>query len=92
MGRKNFKPEQIIKILRGIESLLAEGKNLRDCCRTFQISDNTFYRWKKEYGGMQVDQAKRLKQLEKENLQLKKIVADQQLEIAVHKEISKGNF
>ncbi len=92
MGRKNYKPEQIIKVLRGIESLMAEGKNLKESCRKFEISDNTFYRWKKEFGSMQVDQVKRLKELEKENLRLKKIVAEQQLEIAVHKEISKGNF
>ena len=92
MPRKHYKPEQIISILRQIEVEQANGKTMSEACRNAEITDNTFYRWKKQYGGMKIDDAKRLKDLEKENNQLKKLVADQALDIQILKEVSKGKF
>jgi len=83
MPRKKFSAEQIIKILRKVEVLLANGKTAQEAVRQVNISEQTYYRWKKEYGGMRTDQAKKLKTLEKENLRLKRIVADKELDIQI---------
>ena len=92
MGRRHFKPEQIIHMLREAEIKLAGGKTVGEVCRQLGISEQSYYRWRKEYGGMDVSQARRLKDLEKENQQLKKLVADQALDIQILKEVQKGNF
>ena len=92
MGRKHFKPEQIIKKLREAEVLFGTGESVEQVCRKLGISDVTYYRWRKEYSGMKVDQAKRLKTLEQENSRLKKLVADLSLDNSILKETAKGNF
>ena len=92
MGRKHFKPEQIIKKLREAEVLFSQGELVEQVCRKLGISDVTYYRWRKEYSGMKVEQAKRLKQLEQENSRLKKLVADLSLDNSILKEVTKGNF
>ncbi len=90
--KKGFTPEQIIKKLREAEVLLSKGEKAEQVIRKLGVSDVTYYRWRKEYGGMQVDQAKRMKDLEKENARLKQLVADLSLDNAILKEVSKGNF
>jgi transposase-like protein len=90
--KKGFTPEQIIKKLREAEVLLSRGDKVEQVIRKLGVSDVTYYRWRKEYGGMQIEQAKRLKELERENVQLKKLVADLSLDNAILKEVSKGNF
>jgi putative transposase len=92
MGRKRYAPEQIIAKLREAEVLLNQGSNVAEAVRQLGITEQTYYRWRKEYGGMRVDQAKRLKELEKENSRLKKLVADLSLDNAILKEVSRGNF
>jgi transposase-like protein len=92
MGRKIFTPEQIIGKLREAEVLLSKGLSIERASRELGITEQTYYRWRKEYGGMKVEQAKRLKELEEENAQLKKLVADLSLDNAILKEVSKGNF
>ena len=92
MARKVFKPEQIIKKLREAEVLLGKGETVAQAARKLEITEQTYYRWRKEYGGMQVAQAKRLKDLEKENARLKKLVADLSLDKAILKEAARGNF
>lgn len=92
MPRKVFTPEQIVAALRQIEIAIAQGKSTPIACREAGISDVSYYRWRKEYGGLQLDQAKRMKDLEKENARLKKIVADLSLEKAMLKEVASGNF
>ena len=92
MGRKNYTAEQIIKHLREAEILLGKGETISQACKKLGVSEQTYYRWRREYGGMQVEQAKRLKDLEKENSRLKKLVADLSLDNAILKEVSKGNF
>ena len=92
MPRKTFTPEQIIAKLRQIEALIAQGKAVGIACKDAGISEQTYYRWCKEYGGLRLDQARRLKDLEKENQRLKKLVADLSLDKAMLEEVSKGNF
>jgi len=92
MSRKYYRPEQIILKLREAEIQLGKGLRTGQVCRNLGISQNTFYRWRKEYGGMQPDQARKLKELEQENLRLKKLVADLSLDNAILKETSRGNF
>ena len=92
MGRKIYTPEQIIGKLRGAEVLLSKGLPVEKVSRELGVTEQTYYRWRKEYGGMKVEQAKRLKELEKENAQLKKLVADLSLDNAILKEVSRGNF
>ncbi len=92
MGRKRHTAEQIIAKLREAELALAKGQALVDVVRKLEIAEQTYYRWRKEYGGLRVDQAKRLKELEKENARLKKLVADQALDNAILKEVASGNF
>ena len=91
MPRKRFTAEQIITKLREAEVLLSRGQAIVEVCRQLDISENTYYRWRKEYGGLDVDQARRLKQLEKENARLKKLVADQALDISILEEAARGN-
>ena len=90
--RKKFTPEQIIGKLREAEVLMGKGASLADVCKKIGVTDVTFYRWRKLYGGMKVSEAKRLKEVEKENVQLRKLVADLSLDNAILKEVSRGNF
>jgi transposase-like protein len=92
MPRKQYAAEQIIDMLRQAEVELAQGATIPIVCRKLGITDQTYYRWRKEYGGLRVDQAKRLRELEKENSRLKRIVADQALDLAILKEAVSGNF
>jgi cell shape-determining protein MreC len=92
MAIKHHKPEQIIAKLRQIEVCTAQGKSLAVACKEAAISEQSYYRWKKEYGGLKLDQAKKLKELERENARLKKIVADLSLEKAMLKEVASGNW
>jgi transposase-like protein len=92
MARKRFSPEQIITMLREAEVLLNQSNPVAEVCRKLGVSEQTYYRWRKEYGGMRVDQAKRLKELEQENVRLKKLVADLSLDNAILKEVNRGNF
>lgn len=92
MKRKRFAIEQIISKLRQAEIMFSEGKNVEEVSKKLEITAQTYYRWRKEYGTLQMDQAKRLKELEKENTRLKRVVADQALDISILKEVSKGNF
>ena len=92
MGRNTYKPEQIIAKLREAEVLLSKGQTVLEIIRHMGITEQTYYRWRKAYGGMQVNQALKLKALEKENAQLKKLVTDLSLDNAILKETSRGNF
>jgi len=92
MGRKSFTAEQIIGMLREAEVLQSQGITIGEISRKLGITQQTYYRWRKEYGGMRIDQAKRLKELEKENVRLKKIVADLSLDNDILKEAARGNF
>jgi len=92
MSRRRHTPEQIIGKLREAEVELAQGARVPQACKKIGVAEQTYYRWRAEYGGMRVDQAKRLKQLEKENSQLKQLVAEQALDIAILKEAAAGNY
>lgn len=92
MPRKRFSPEQIISKLREAEVLLSQGKTTAEVCRALNVSEQTYYRWRKEYGGMGTEQAHRLKELEKENARLKKLVADLSLDKAILQETLRGNL
>ena len=91
MPRKSHTTEQIIGKLREAEVLLGQGQTVGELCRSLNISEQTYYRWRKEYGGLRTDQARRLKELEKENTQLKKLVADLSLDNAILREAVRGN-
>ena len=92
MARKRYTAEQIIKKLREAEVLQAQGQTVEQVVRQLGVTDQTYYRWRKEYGGLKVDQAKRLKELEKENTRLKKLVAEQALDMAILKEAADPNW
>ena len=92
MKRARHTPEQIIRKLREAERLLGEGKTIPEAARQLEISEQTFHRWRNQYGGMKAADAKRLKELERENQRLKAIVADQALENRALKEVSRGNW
>ncbi len=92
MPRKRRTPEQIIRKLREAEVELSKGQTTVDVVRKLGITEQTDYRWRKEYGGLRMDQAKRLKELERENSRLKKLLAEQALDNAILKEVSSGNF
>jgi putative transposase len=92
MVTKAFKPEQIINKLREAEILLSQGSTVGEASRKLGVTEQTYYRWRKAYGGMRVEQAKRLQQLEKENSRLKRLVADVSLDNAILKEAARGNF
>jgi putative transposase len=87
-----YKPEQIVNLLRQIEVAIANGKTTPQACKEAQITAQTYYRWRKEYGGLKLDQAKRLKELEKENAKLKRLVAELSLEKQILKDVAEGNF
>jgi len=91
MPRKSFPIEQIIGKLREAEVLLSQGQSVGDICRSFNISEQTYYRWQKEYGGIRTDQVRRLKELEKENIRLKKLVANLSLDNSILRETVRGN-
>ena len=92
MKQRRHTPEQVIRKLREGDRLLAEGKSIAEVCKALGVSEPTYHRWRNQYGGMKADDAKRLKELERENAQLKRIVADQALQAQALKEIAKGNF
>lgn len=92
MKRRRHTPEQIIRKLREAERILGEGKTVAEAAKALEVSEQTFHRWRKQYGGMKADDVKRLKGLEKENRELKQIVADKELEVRAYKEIPAGNF
>ena len=92
MPRKHYTPEQIINSLREAEVLLSQGNTKVQAARHLGITEQTYYRWRKEYGGMRINQAKRLKELEKENARLKELVADQVLDLAILKDVAEGNL
>jgi transposase-like protein len=92
MKRRRHTPEQVIRKLREAERLLGEGKRIPEAAKAIEISEQTYHRWRNQYGGMKADDAKRLKELERENQRLKAIVADQALENRALKEISRGNW
>ena len=92
MPCKRFKAEEIVNKLRQADVELARGNTVAAVCKLLGITDATYFRWRKEYGGMKVDQAKRLKALEQENARLKRLLADAELDKAILKEAAKGNF
>ena len=92
MSGKRFSPEEIISKLREAEVYLAEGVTVGEVIRRLGVTKITYYRWRKEYGGMKVEQAKRLKDLEKENARLKRLLADAELDKAILREAAEGNF
>ena len=92
MARRRHSPKQIIRKLREAEVLLGKGETVAMVARQLEITEQTYYRWRREYGGLKVDQAKRMKELERENARLKRIVASQALDMAILREASEGNF
>jgi transposase-like protein len=92
MVRKGYTAEQIINKLREVELLISQGSTIGIASKKIGVTEQTYYRWRKEYGGMRVEQAKRLKELEKENTRLKRLVADLSLDNAILKEVTRGNF
>jgi putative transposase len=92
MKRRRHTPEQIIRKLREAERMLGEGRTIPEAAKELGISEQTYHRWRNQYGGMKADEVKRLKELERENATLKRIVADKELEVVALKEIAKGNW
>jgi putative transposase len=92
MRKKGFTPEQIVSLLRQIEVAVAHGKTVPLACKDAGISEQSYYRWRKEYGGLGVEKAKRLKELERENARLRRLVADLALEKQILKDIAQGNL
>lgn len=92
MKRRRHTPEQIIRKLREAERMTAEGKTIPEIAKALEVSENTYHRWRNQYGGMKADDVRELKELRRENANLKQIVADQALEVRGLKEIAKGNF
>ena len=92
MKRRHHTPEQIVRKLREADRMLGEGTALVEVCKHLEVTEQTYYRWRNQYGGMKADDAKRLKEQEKENARLKRIVADQALDIDMLKELNRGNF
>ena len=92
MKRRRHTPEQVIRKLREAERLIGEGKTIPEAAKELGISEQTYHRWRNQYGGMKADDAKRLKEPERENAMLKRIVADKELEVVALKEVAKGNW
>lgn len=92
MPNKRYTPEEIIKLLRLMEIQIGQGKTTAQACKSLGFSEQTYYRWRKEYGSLSVDQAKRLKEMEKENARLRKLVADLSLDKAILKEVAEGKY
>jgi len=91
-GGKRHSAEQVVRKLRDAEALLSSGKSIGEACQSLEVSEQTFHRWRKKYGGMKAEEAKRLEDLDQENGRLKKLVADLSLEVQMLKEIARGNF
>lgn len=92
MPSKRHTAEQIVRKLREAEVELARGSTVKEACRKLSITEHTYYRWRREYGGLKLNQARKLKQLEKENARLKKLVAEKELDLSILKEVAEGNF
>jgi transposase-like protein len=92
MGKKRHTTEEIVIKLREVDVLQSKGQSLAEACRQIAVSEQTYYNWRKEYGGLKLDQAKRFKQLEQENVLLKKVIADLSIDNAILKEAARGNF
>jgi putative transposase len=92
MARRRHTPEQVVRKLREADRLLSEGKNVEEVARHLQVSEQTYHRWRAQYGGMKADDVRRLKELEVENGRLKRIVADKELENVALREIARGNW
>ena len=92
MSMKRYKAEQIVTLLRQIEVGIANGKPTPQACKEVEITQQTYYRWRKEFGGLKLDQAKRMKELERENAKLKRLVAELSLEKPILKDVASGNF
>jgi transposase-like protein len=90
--RRRNTPEQVIRKLREADRMLGEGKTVPEVAKALEVSEATYHRWRNQYGGMKADDVKRLKELERENATLKRIVADKELEVVALKEISRGNW
>ena len=91
MARKGTRIEKIIEVLREVEVLTNQGSTVAEACRKANVTEHTYYRWRKEYGGLRLNQAKRLKELERENARLKRLVADLSLDNAILREAHSGN-
>src|SRR5206468_1319739 len=92
MATRRHSPEQVVRKLAQADRMLGEGRNIADVCRELQVSEQTYYRWRNQFGGLKAEDAKRLKDLEKENATPKRLLADAELEKAALKEIARGNF
>ena len=92
MPRKRFTAEQIVNKLREADVLISQGRTVAQACKQLEITDQTYYRWRREYGGLKTDQAKRLKELERENTRLKKLLAESELDKAILREAANPNF
>ena len=92
MPMQRYKPEEMVNLLRQIEVGIANGKSTPQACKEAGINTQTYYRWRKEYGGLKTEQAKRMKELERENARLKRLVAELSLEKQVLKDVAEGNF
>ena len=92
MARRRHTAEEIIHRLREAEVALSQGKTVKQVCKQLEVTEQTYYRWRKEYGGLRMDQAKRLRELERENARLKRLVADQALDNSILREAASGNF
>lgn len=92
MAIKRHSAEQIVRKLREAEVELARGATVKDACRKLKVTEHTYYRWRREYGGLKLDPARKLKQLEKENARLKKLLAEKELDLSILKEVTEGNF
>ena len=92
MSTKRYKPEQVVNLLRQIEVQVANGKTTPQACKEAEIHTQTYYRWRKEFGGLKLDQAKRLKELEKENSRLKRLMAELSLEKQVLRDVAQGSL
>ena len=92
MKGKKHRPEQIIKKLREADTMLAADKSIGQVCQTLEVSEQTYHRWRAQYGGMKAEEARRLKELEEENKRLKKLLAEAELDKAILKEVIEGNY
>ena len=92
MPIRRYKPEEVVTLLRQIEVAIANGKTTPQACKEAEITVQTYYRWRKEFGGLKLEQAKKMKDLEKENVRLKRLVAELSLEKQVLKDVASGNF
>ncbi len=92
MAKRGHSPEKIITHLREAEVLISQGKTVAEASRQIGVTAQTYYRWRREFGGLEIDQAKRLRELERENVRLKKLVADQALDISILRETARGKF